>query len=306
MPERLIFAVTSNHQLHGARFITASLGQRRHPVDPPPYARAPSNGSCGSPSSASDTSKESGSSLWSGGTGDTRSSSEAPATDEGDHVENELSKRLIRAIKIKSKSDVRDMIKDGTQILLKDHEGCCALHHAIMVRDKSVLRELLGAKELQVNPESIDTGDRQGATALHYAAKAGGVELAIKLIEAGAKIDITNRHGRSVLYMALKANNDEFVEMLLERGVTDLNLPAELKARLKEMKTTVECHQRRKEKTARKLQGNKLKVSVRGRCWMHADCLRRPLKFSHGRSMIYPRHYAAYYNAPRADQIAAL
>lgn len=164
----------------------------------------------------------------------------------------ELSKRLIRAIKIKDRPSVRDMIKNGTQILLKDHEGCCALHHAIMAGDKGILRELLGSKELQVNPEAIDTGDRQGATALHYAAKAGEVKLAIKCMEARANIDITNKHGRSVLYMALKADKDEFVEMLLERGATDPNLPAELKKRLKEMKSTVECHQRTKERTARK------------------------------------------------------
>lgn len=156
------------------------------------------------------------------------------------------------------------MIKNGTQILLKDHEGCCALHHAIMAGDKGVLRELLGSEELQANPKGIDTGDRQGATALHYAAKAGEVKPAIKRIEARANIDITNKHGRSVLYMALEADRDEFVEMLLERGATDLKLPAKLKERLREMKTTVECHQRTKEKTARKMHGNKLKVSLRG------------------------------------------
>lgn len=262
--ERLVFARTSNHQLHAARYVAVSFGQCHQQFDPPPYPRAPSNGSFGLPSSASDTSKESESTSWSEGTRDSHSGSEALASPEGEHVPTELSQRLIRAIKIKARPFVRDMIKDGTQILLQDGEGCCALHHAIMAGDKGVLRELLGSKELQVNPNGIDTGDGQGATALHYAAKAGEVKLAIKLIEARANIDITNKHGRSVLYMALKADKDEFVEMLLERGATDLNLPAELKQRLKEMKTTVECHQRRKEKTARKMQGNKSKVSVRG------------------------------------------
>ena len=254
--ERLNFAGTSNHQLHGVSYVAFSLGQRPHQVNPPPYPRAPSNESFDLPSSASDTSKASGSSSWSEGTGDTISGSEAPASREGDqegeHIETELSKRLIQAIKIKNRSLLRDMIENGTQILFKDHEGCCAFHHAIMAGDKSILRELFGSKELQVNPKAIDTGDRQGAIALHYAAKAGEVKLAIKPIEARANIDIPNKHGRSVLYMVLKADKDQFVEMLLERGATDLNLSAELKKRLKEMKTTVEFRQRTKEKTARK------------------------------------------------------
>lgn len=260
------FPGNSNHQLQGARYVTVRLGQRPHQVDPPPYPKSLINGAFGLSSSADDTSKENRSSSQSEVTGDTSLGSKAPASQEGEHIETELSERLIRAIKIKARPCVRDMIKNGTQILLKDHEheGCCALHHAIMAGDKGILRELLGSEELQVNPTGIDTGDRQGTTALHYAAKAGDVKLAIKLIEARANIDITNKHGRSVLYMALEADRDEFVEMLLERGVTDLKLPAKLKERLREMKTTVECHQRRKEKTARKMQGNKLKVSLRG------------------------------------------
>lgn len=217
----------------------------------------------------------------------------------------ELSERLIRAIKIKARPFVRDMIKNGTQILLKDPEGCCALHHAIMAGDKGILRELLGSEELQVNPKGIDTGDRQGATALHYAAKAGEVKLAIKLIEASANIDIANKHGRSVLYMALEADRDEFVEMMLERGVTDLKLPTRLKERLREIKTTVECHQRTKEKTARKMHANKLQLRPKGWCRMLIIGSGRHLSFLMNEFMSGPHHDMAYQNAPIAGQVAA-
>ena len=187
------------------------------------------------------------------------------------------------------------MIRLDTQILLEDHEGYCALHHAIQAGDNNVLRELLKSKELQDTPKGIDTGDRQGATALHHAAKAGKVKLAKKLIEAHATINITNNHDRSVLYMALKENEDEMVEFLLEKGAEDRNLPAELVKRLEEIKATIKWHQVTKEKAARKMRGNSLKVSVGGWFWTHAGCPRWLPSFSRERSMINPLRHMMYF-----------
>lgn len=164
-----------------------------------------------------------------------------------------LSPSLIRAIEKNDKSSVRELIRGGTQILRKDREGCCALHLAIRAGDKDVLRELLKSNELQTNPESVNTRDRQGATALHYAAKVKTAKLAIKLLEAGADIGAINKHKRSVLSVALEANNHELVEKLLARGAEkDSNLRSELVQRLKDIKSAIVSRQPQKERTTRK------------------------------------------------------
>lgn len=222
--------------------------------NPPPYSRANTDESFGPTSPFSETSQESTRSSTSNQT-DTDSmwsKSETPVKEKGNPIETELSKLLVLAIANKDKYSVRARITEGAQILFKNNEGCCSLHLAIRAGDKEVLRELLKSKELEAKPEGVDAVDNTHATALHYAASAGEVKLAIKLLDVGANVNAVNKHNRSVLYMALKANKDKFVEMLIERGAKEEpNLSGALSKRYKQMQATV----RLREKDAKKKKG---------------------------------------------------
>lgn len=248
-----------------SRLLTHDLGQPRNPDDPWQYPQAPLDRSLSLTPSASETLNESGSSLRSETTRDTHPRSEAPAPHQGELVEQELSTQLIEAIKINEVSLVRQMIGDGTQILLKDEQGWCALHHAVWAGHEGVLQELLISKELHVNPKGIDTRDHDGYSALHRAARVGQVRLGIMLIKARADINLTNKFGRSVLYFALEANKEHLVKALLKREVVeDPNSVTKYKVRLQEMKDNINCHRRKEEKTGRNTQEKNFKVSVRG------------------------------------------
>src|ERR1700710_1651241 len=112
------------------------------------------------------------------------SNTETLMEEESDPSETVLSPLFSLAIENKSKSDVRQQLEEGAQILAQNREGCCALHLAIKAGDKDVLRELLHSKQIKGKPERLDAVDKTGATALHYAASEGKVKLAIKLLEA--------------------------------------------------------------------------------------------------------------------------
>ena len=177
------------------------------------------------------------------------------------------------------------MIKNNMQIFVKNRENCCIFYHAIITDDKNILQKFLNSKKLQINSKNIDIENRENATALHYAsiidqvkltiksvkvradidiknrqnasalhyvAKTGQIKLTIKFIKIRANIDIINKHNCSVLHVIVKTNRHKFVEILLERKITDFNLSAHLKKRLKNVKSIVKYHQHKQKKIAKK------------------------------------------------------
>ena len=70
---------------------------------------------------------------------------------------------------------------------------------------------------LKKAPSLIDALDNMKQSALHYAARWGGIEVVKLLLKHGATIDLKNKWGRTPLEIALKQNNQEVVDFLKYR-----------------------------------------------------------------------------------------
>ena len=83
---------------------------------------------------------------------------------------------------------------------------------AIKAADKAGIRALL-QQHVDVNAAEPD-----GATALHWAARANDLQTAEMLIRAGANVKAANRYGVTPLHLACTTGNSAMIEMLLKAG----------------------------------------------------------------------------------------
>lgn len=67
-------------------------------------------------------------------------------------------------------------------------------------------------------PGHINVPDRQGRTALHYAAADGDAAEVQRLLDAGAQANLQDASGWSPLHFAAQARSAECVEALLQAG----------------------------------------------------------------------------------------
>ncbi len=83
---------------------------------------------------------------------------------------------------------------------------------AVEKGDRAGIRSLL---EQRVN---VNAAQADGMTALHWAAYLDDVEIARRLVEAGASMDVKTRYGVTPLSLACRNGNGDLVELLLASG----------------------------------------------------------------------------------------
>lgn len=71
---------------------------------------------------------------------------------------------------------------------------------------------------------SKDAADRQGNTPLHYAVEFGRLELAKRLLSAGADANARNERRVTPLHLAASTGNVEMLKLLLVEGAADANI----------------------------------------------------------------------------------
>ncbi len=86
------------------------------------------------------------------------------------------------------------------------------LIEAVKAADKAAIQALL-QQRVDVNAAEPD-----GATALHWAARANDLQTAEMLIRAGANVKAANRYGVTPLYLACTNGNAALIETLLKAG----------------------------------------------------------------------------------------
>ena len=97
-----------------------------------------------------------------------------------------------------------------------EDDGTRPLHQAALVGDTDILEVLLRAGA------NIDDEDREGATALHYAARR---DVVITLIAAGADVDHEDRAGKTPGYRAHERSDVDVVEVLLNNHADPTKIP---------------------------------------------------------------------------------
>ncbi|KAL8731892.1 MAG: hypothetical protein Q9181_004153 [Wetmoreana brouardii] len=83
-----------------------------------------------------------------------------------------------------------------------DHQGMAAMHHASVFKDSAK-----SISKLICSGASVGEGDSQQWTPLHWAARSGGTETVIRLLEAGAAKNKVDASGRIPFHVALLCRN---------------------------------------------------------------------------------------------------
>ncbi len=110
---------------------------------------------------------------------------------------------------------VKMLVNAGANIDIPDNQKNTPLHISAF-NNKIEIMEFLIAKQLQVNPESLNAkGEDYGWTALHHASIMGNFENGKMLVMAGASIDIPDNDGNTPLHLAAYHNRIEIVEFLI-------------------------------------------------------------------------------------------
>jgi serine/threonine-protein phosphatase 6 regulatory ankyrin repeat subunit B len=106
---------------------------------------------------------------------------------------------------------VQMLVKAGAPIDIQNNNGSTPLYVAAGKDDNNSIIEFLIAQP-QINPETLNAKNRDGATALHIAKN---LEMVKMLVEAGATSDIPNNEGNTRLHLAALFNEVEIVEFLI-------------------------------------------------------------------------------------------
>ncbi|HJN75310.1 MAG TPA: ankyrin repeat domain-containing protein [Myxococcota bacterium] len=123
--------------------------------------------------------------------------------------------------------EIRAALREGSPRLGRDSAGYPLLHHAAM-REDSSFRICAWLLDAGADPNERD-GARFEQTALHLAAERGNIELAERLLEAGAEPDPPDKWGNGPVWKALhfggleintprRARFGRLVRLLVEAG----------------------------------------------------------------------------------------
>ncbi len=107
---------------------------------------------------------------------------------------------------------VRATLAEGADANERDSDGTTALHHAARLGGLEIADQLIAAGA------EVDAGTRYGITPLALAAASGGAELVTRLLAAGADPGATSREGQTVLMNAALNGTPAMIETLLSHG----------------------------------------------------------------------------------------
>lgn len=114
---------------------------------------------------------------------------------------------------------VREIVRLGADVNIQDIDGVTALMAcANSYTNKTVHNSAEKAKILLDVGASVDVVDREGATALHIAAKAGNLPVVQTLLNAGVELSGRTKEGMTALMWASYSGHVEVVRLLCAAG----------------------------------------------------------------------------------------
>jgi ankyrin repeat protein len=123
---------------------------------------------------------------------------------------------LFEAVKANNMSEIKQLLKDGVNVNLKDEIGQPALIHACTKGYKDIAEFLL-SKGADINAK-----DDVGGTALMYAGLGGHVDAVGLLLDKGAKFEARDVMKNTALIRVAARGHGDVARLLLERGA-DVN-----------------------------------------------------------------------------------
>jgi ankyrin repeat protein len=118
---------------------------------------------------------------------------------------------LHKAVEKGNTERVISLIEKGADVNLKDKYGQTPLHIAAR-DDKMTIIDLLLNKTLV----DLDLQDKNGFTPLSLAVLQGNIDIAKRLLYAGARVDLATEDGSTPLLEAVLLNNIDMARLLIE------------------------------------------------------------------------------------------
>jgi len=136
---------------------------------------------------------------------------------------------LLYSLSYEYSTVYRFLMKEGASLQVKNDFGETVIHSAVYSGDWERVQEMLKAV-----PDLIDEKTKDGMTPLLLSIALGEVEVAIKLIESGADVNISDNNGVLPIHVACQEGILDLVLLLIEYGANLLvktnlgNLPMAL------------------------------------------------------------------------------
>jgi ankyrin repeat protein len=121
-------------------------------------------------------------------------------------------KLFIRTVKEGKAIEVKNLLDKGVSINSEDKRGRTALHWAVCKGFFKIIDMLLE------NGANIEAPDNVGRTALHLAANEANVYIVLLLMNNGANIEASDKDGQTALHLATIEGHEQNVNQLLDRG----------------------------------------------------------------------------------------
>jgi ankyrin repeat protein len=133
-----------------------------------------------------------------------------------EEVQNQqLNEKLIQAMEDRNIPSVRNLLRSGANVNVKDDEDKTPLHSACWSHgDGHGPVELV--KELVSAGADIEAKDNGGWTPLHYASFYGNLEISKMLVSAGADISAVNNSGNRPMDEALRGEESDVFKYLMK------------------------------------------------------------------------------------------
>lgn len=131
----------------------------------------------------------------------------------------DINKDLTAAVKAGNQKEVNRLIDLGYLYVAKDYSGQKALLYCSKTGNKAAVEKLLDAG---CNINARDKGDNKGWTALMFAIENGNDDIAMLLIQKGAKLTLAPKKGDYIgwhpLQLAILKEKLKLVRLILDKG----------------------------------------------------------------------------------------
>ncbi len=122
-------------------------------------------------------------------------------------------KELFNAAKNGDLEEVKRIMTSSPLVLIVDEQGSTPVHYAASGGHLHVLEHLFGLPGF--SPNDVN---REGVTALHWAAVSGKRNAVDYLVTRGANVDAKDKQGRTPLFAAAAVGRADVVEYLIMHG----------------------------------------------------------------------------------------
>jgi len=118
---------------------------------------------------------------------------------------NSYSEELLNSVKKGELSKVRDLIKRGANVNIKDKDGKTPLHIAVENNYEDIVKVLIQ------NNADVNIKDNNGNTPLHIAIMNGNEFIIKELLKAKADKNIKNNEGKTPYDLAKELNYEDII-----------------------------------------------------------------------------------------------